>query len=48
MHAAAPQHSLPQHSPLHALGCCLRRRWTRVLLLQQLLVEVFDLLDPDL
>lgn len=26
----------------------LRRRWTRVLLLQQLLVEVFDLLDPDL
>jgi len=25
-----------------------RRRWTRVLLLQQLLVEVFDLLDPDL
>ena len=33
-----------QHSPTR-LPC---RRWTRVLLLQQLLVEVFDLLDPDL
>ena len=30
------------------MPAALCRRWTRVLLLQQLLVEVFDLLDPDL
>lgn len=31
------------------MPCCatLRRPWTRVLLLQQLLVELVDLLDPD-
>lgn len=27
--------------------CCGGRRWTRLLLLQQLLVELIDLLDPD-
>jgi len=29
------------------LPTLIRRRWTRVLLLQQLLVELMDLLDPD-
>jgi hypothetical protein len=43
---AQPKNSAPCRPPLPPCPPA-RSRWTRALLLQQLLVELFDLLDPD-